>query len=228
MLMNLIHPESVVDVGCGDGTWLREFINGGVKKIQGLDGSYVSSSILKIDPKQFLSCDLRNPPKLTEEFDLALCVEVAEHLPVDNSDQLVDFLSGLSNIILFSAAIPFQTGVNHINNQWQGYWKDKFEKKGFMPITTLRAAIWNESSIPFFYKQNIILYVNELAIKHNPALLVEVNLSKKQPIDVVHPDFLLLIMKAINKTHKDQSFIESMRFHVNRRIRYWKTKMGIR
>jgi 2-polyprenyl-3-methyl-5-hydroxy-6-metoxy-1,4-benzoquinol methylase len=50
VLLKIIKPASVVDVGCGHGAWLRAFQENGVKVIKGLDGSYIDQSQLLIDP----------------------------------------------------------------------------------------------------------------------------------------------------------------------------------
>ncbi len=43
LVMDLINPKSVIDVGCGDGSWLTQFKQCGVEKITGLDGDYMTS-----------------------------------------------------------------------------------------------------------------------------------------------------------------------------------------
>lgn len=40
--IELARPKSVVDVGCGDGTWLSVFRHLGVNDTLGLDGDYVN------------------------------------------------------------------------------------------------------------------------------------------------------------------------------------------
>lgn len=59
--------------------------------------------------------DVGAPIELHRRFDLVLCLEVAEHLPASAADTLVRSLTGLGNVIAFSAAIPFQGGANHVN-----------------------------------------------------------------------------------------------------------------
>src|SRR5690606_20115680 len=72
--------SSVVDVGCGVGTWLAAFQEAGVRDVQGLDGEYVARSDLQISEEFFLTCDLnsqRADELLLRSFDLAVCLEVA-------------------------------------------------------------------------------------------------------------------------------------------------------
>lgn len=54
-------------------------------------------------------------------FDLAMTIEVAEHLTPVRADSFVEDLTRLSDVVLFSAAIPAQGGINHVNEQWQSY-----------------------------------------------------------------------------------------------------------
>jgi ribosomal protein L11 methylase PrmA len=48
LVSDLIQPKSVVDVGCGLGTWLTAFNKEGVEDILGIDGEYVDRRMLKI------------------------------------------------------------------------------------------------------------------------------------------------------------------------------------
>ena len=58
MVMALIHPTSVVDVGCGRGAWLAQFKADGVEKIVGLDGEYQKQSMLRFPLECFRPTDL--------------------------------------------------------------------------------------------------------------------------------------------------------------------------
>ena len=117
LVVDLLNPARVVDVGCGTGTWLATFAEHGAA-ILGLDGEYVDRSLLDIPEDRFVAVDLAQPFQLDGRYDLALCLEVAEHLPADRAASLVDLLTGLAPTVLFSAAIPLQGGVNHVNEQW--------------------------------------------------------------------------------------------------------------
>src|SRR5438876_1062943 len=81
IVLELVQPRSVIDVGCGAGTWLSVCKEFGIEEIFGVDGDYVSEKILKIPKERFLSFDLKRPFHLGRQFDLVLSLEVAEHLP---------------------------------------------------------------------------------------------------------------------------------------------------
>src|ERR1044072_4319541 len=81
ILLKLINPQSVIDIGCGRGTWLRAFIENGVTDIKGIDGDYVNQSRLLINSGDFVAIDLMEEFQIKRRYDLTLCLEVAEHLP---------------------------------------------------------------------------------------------------------------------------------------------------
>ncbi|MBK6479825.1 MAG: class I SAM-dependent methyltransferase [Saprospiraceae bacterium] len=91
----IFSPKSVIDVGCGLGTWLKAFQNLGIEDIIGLDGKNVKKDELYIDEKYFIETDLRFKLEINRKFDLVLCLEVAEHLSVEFEDSLLNQLKSL-------------------------------------------------------------------------------------------------------------------------------------
>ena len=116
-VLNLIPGvESVVDVGCGTDVWLSVLKEKGVKTIQGYDGNWVlDAEALAIPRECFSAVDLNKSFEVDRRFDLAMSMEVAEHLVPESSANFVRSLTRLSDIVLFSAAVPGQGGTNHIN-----------------------------------------------------------------------------------------------------------------
>ena len=156
--------NSVVDVGCGVGSWLSSFAKLRAREVEllGIDGPWVDTGLLVIPEEKFLAADLSvEMPSINRKYDLAISLEVAEHLPPERAKGFVDFLTGMSDFVLFSAAIPFQGGTNHFNEQWQDYWADLFERKGYVPADFIRPVLWNDSKIPVHYRQNTLLYLRE-------------------------------------------------------------------
>ncbi|WP_256360400.1 class I SAM-dependent methyltransferase [Methylomonas koyamae] len=156
IINEILSPQSVVDLGCGIGTWLSAFIEMGIDDILGIDGPYVEKNKLLINEANFLAADLEKPILLDRKFDLAISLEVAEHIPDIAANTFVSSLTSLSDVIIFSAALPYQGGENHINEQWPEYWSDKFVAAGYTPIDYLRLKLWNDSDIEFWYRQNIL------------------------------------------------------------------------
>ncbi|WP_462137916.1 hypothetical protein [Candidatus Mycalebacterium sp.] len=140
-----------------------------------------------IPDENFIKADISKEfPKFKEKFDLAISLEVAEHLPPERAESFINYLTTLSDFVLFSAAIPLQGGINHFNEQWQDYWADLFEKKDYVPFDIVRAKIWNNEKIKNWYKQNIILYVKKNEIHR---IKTEYIPKKNLALSVVHPSY---------------------------------------
>lgn len=174
-------PKKILDIGCGTGTWLSAAKILGAKEVLGIDGVNIPDNIMKIKKKEFLCKDLTKPIKLKKNFNVVLCLEVAEHLDKKYSDILLRTLTNHSDTILFSAACPGQKGENHLNCRWPDYWQKKFNKLGFKCIDAYRQKIWEIKSIEPWYRQNIFL-----AKKSK-------NAGNEQRIKkILHPDMFLL------------------------------------
>ncbi len=189
IIMNLIKPQSVLDVGCGIGTWLKAFEENGVLDYVGVDGDHVTKSLLKISENNFKVKDLRTAWSLDRKFDLVLSLEVAEHLPSDCADQFVKTLVNHGNTILFSAAIPDQGGQNHLNEQWPSYWQSKFERHGFYFHDVVRPIIWENKNVNWWYKQNIFFIT-----KNIPSIPLQTS---------VHPECFTSQIKRLQAYNKN-------------------------
>jgi SAM-dependent methyltransferase len=187
LILELIHPQSVVDVGCGDGTWLSVFQEFGIRDYLGIDGDYIESEQLQISSDNFLSFDLKQPISIEKAFDLVLSLEVAEHLPADCADIFVDSLTKLGEAIVFSAAIPYQGGTEHINEQWQNYWVTRFQSRGYQVIDCLRNKIWNNEQVEPWYAQNSLIFVKEDRLDNYPLLQQELQKTNTTQLAIVHP-----------------------------------------
>lgn len=152
---------SIVDVGCGRGAWLSVFKKLGGKLVTGIDGDYVSKSSLLIDSSEFFPHNLSTRLSLDKRFDLAMSLEVAEHIPIEAADIFIDNLIELSNVVIFSAAVIGQGGEYHVNEQPLEFWKEKFEKRGYACYDFLRTKVCDNSKVMPWYKNNILVYANE-------------------------------------------------------------------
>lgn len=187
LILDLVDAHSVVDVGCGVGTWLSVFRAHGVTDVLGIDGNYVPRGQLELPAEQFLAADLAQPLQVERRFDLAVSLEVAEHLPPASSEQFVASLVGMADLILFSAAIPRQGGSEHSNERWQSWWADRFADHGFVPIDCVRRWIWSHPSVEWWYAQNVLLYASRERMVGNPRLAREYELMGSGQLSVVHP-----------------------------------------
>lgn len=185
IVLALLHPASVLDVGCGRGTWLHEFADRGVGDIVGVDGPHIAAADLEIPADTFIGRDLTQPFDVGRRFDLAVSLEVAEHLPGTIAADFVATLVAHAPAVLFSAAIPFQGGAGHVNERWPSYWADHFAKHGFVPVDVVRPAVWNDERVAFWYAQNTVLYVG--GDHPQLAALRAQGAGDARPLDLVHP-----------------------------------------
>ena len=161
ILFRYSKPTSIVDVGCGRGTWLRAAAEYGVEQLLGIDGGYVERDTLLIDEQSFRAWNLAERIELPRRFDLAISVEVAEHLPLYRAETFVADLVKLSDMVLFSAALPYQGGTDHINEQWLEFWAILFRRHDYVPCDLFRRQIWGDKRVEFWYSQNLLLFCKQ-------------------------------------------------------------------
>ncbi len=175
--------DSVADIGCGTGTFLAAALEAGASAVYGIEGAWVRPDMLD-DPRiHFTNQDLEHGFS-GAQVDLAMSLEVAEHLTPERAEGFVTDLVAMGPATLFSAAIPGQGGVGHINEQWQSFWADLFAAHGRKPYDVLRPKLWADEAIPAWYRQNIILYLDD-------ATASGLGLVPEDPdlLDRVHPAF---------------------------------------
>jgi cyclopropane fatty-acyl-phospholipid synthase-like methyltransferase len=219
VLNALPEVHSVVDVGCGVGTWLSVLKNNGVREIQGIDGPWVEKDLLKIPEQAFRQADLRKAIKSDRKYDLAISLEVAEHLPPEAAKTFVESLVNLSDFVLFSAAIPFQGGTNHINEQWPDYWAALFNENGYAVLDFIRREIWTDSSIPIWYRQNTLLFIKRERMKDLRIPNVD-TVRQFSSLSVVHPDMYLAKVRPMTSLMGScQLFWRSLRKSIKQILR---------
>lgn len=187
LALELTGAKSVVDFGCGTGQWLVVFCESGLIDFLGLDGPWVDATQLKVPREQFQVADLTRPVRLARRFDLAISLEVAEHLPESSASDFVDSLVRASDLVLFSAGVPSQGGCNHLNEQWPDFWIELFRKHGYSAHDCLRKQIWTNTSVSPWYAQNVFLFARDSVLAANPALALRIQAEGLGQIRVVHP-----------------------------------------
>ena len=188
LVLDLVPAASLVDVGCGIGTWLTEFKAAGVQDYLGVDGDYVSREQLLVDRERFKPHDLTQPLQLDRRFDLATCLEVAEHVPASRAQTLVDSLVRLARVVLFSAAIPHQQGHNHINEQWPDYWYACFARHDYVVVDgDLR--LWRDAECGELVSAESLVLCRAQSLPQYPRLhaVFEAD-GDLPPLSLVHPE----------------------------------------
>jgi SAM-dependent methyltransferase len=185
LVRDLVHPESVLDIGSGTGAWLSQWIAEGVTDVLGVDGAYVDARHLAIPVENFKRADLSQELDLGRKYHLVSTLEVAEHLFESSAETFIETLVRHGDTILFSAAVPGQGGVHHVNEQWPSYWAALFRTHGYEPFDVLRTNVWEDESVEFWYRQNLLIFATpEAAVRH------QLPLPSTGPLDLVHPRLL--------------------------------------
>jgi SAM-dependent methyltransferase len=179
IVISLLKPASLVDVGCGAGHWLAIASELGIGDILGIEGGWISGVKLAIPRENIVVHDLDTPLDLARRFDLALALEVAEHLPKSKAREFVQSLCRAADKVLFSAAIPGQGGRRHVNEQWPKYWADLFSEAGYRCHDVLRLQVWNDPRVLWYYAQNCLIFAREgTGSRVGPSA---------EPLPLVHP-----------------------------------------
>ncbi len=187
LVMNLVNPKSVVDLGCGTGGFLAEFQKYGIPDILGMDGEWARKQ-LSIPEDKFIPVDLSKPLDLHKKYDLVVSLEVAEHINPNAVDIFVKNVVTMGDIILFAAAIPGQGGVQHINEQWPEYWVRKFNDQDYVCVDCIREKIWTDRTVEFWYRQNILLFVRRSYMNNHQKIGRELQRCGEGALSLVHPE----------------------------------------
>jgi len=203
ILFQAYRPSSLLDVGCGLGTWLKTAQAFGVSDVQGIEGQWVDANALEVAPELVQTCDLEKGFALGRRFDLVICLEVAEHLAESAADTFIASLVRHGPAVLFSAAIPSQGGHHHVNERFLPYWVTKFAAHGFRPIDLIRAEIWDDDNVLWWLRQNMVLFVTSELCASNEKLR-QASVALRKPLSLVHP---ALYMKLGAQVEQIREFV---------------------
>jgi hypothetical protein len=217
ILAALPEVNSAVEFGCGVGTWLSVLKEEGVGEIQGMDGPWVEQDLLEIPIDNFRQVNFESGVKLDRKYDLAISLEVAEHLSDRAAAQFVDSLTNAADFVLFSAAIPFQGGIGHINEQWPDYWAKLFNDRGYVALDFVRGQIWHDRQIPVWYRQNILLFVKKEQLPR--VKLPQGDAANSHlPMSLVHPDIYVEMIMNPSVKKSWRIFQRAVGNWVNRKL----------
>ena len=156
-------PKSVIEIGCGNGE-LSKLLSRDSIAVMAIDG-YSTPDFSKDSSVKFFKVDLNDAnavknffTSIHQKFDVAICMEVAEHLKPEVSGQLIESMTAVSDVVVFSAAVPEQGGDGHINCQNRLFWHKLFEKNHFFLRDTIRARIRKNPKVGRWYALNTLDY----------------------------------------------------------------------
>jgi hypothetical protein len=179
IVFNLIGtPSSIIDVGAGIGAWSSVSKELGVSEVVCLEGNWIENVETLVPRNNYKILDLNQPFSDSTDYELVICIEVAEHLDKERARGFISDITKLSNTILFSAAVPGQGGTDHRNEAKLSYWSELFKENGFYLYDKIRPEIWNLETIAPWYRQNLVIF----------SKLDKINLAdSKSVIDIIHP-----------------------------------------
>lgn len=178
--MNLFPAtRSVIDFGCGSAWMLYYFMRDYSCEIKGIEPNELAKVYMSAEVRDFIDIqDLRDPLRLWKKFDLALCLEVVEHIIDSYSDTVISNITKGAPILVFSAASPGQGGSEHVNERFFEYWMEKLLLANFefCPVLTLAAKNFlKEARIKSWYANNISIFKFSLACPFNEKIEAQEN-----------------------------------------------------
>ncbi len=181
LISSFLTPESLIDIGSGDGVWTFTYLSG---------FSNLNATVVDLPETQFkfinnlssrvhvIQQDFELGVNLPSSiFDLAICVEVIEHLSPRAAQELISYICKHSKVVLFSGATKGQGGTHHINENTQSFWIESMVNRGMKAYDVVRPVLSGEKEVPSYYKNNIFLYVNESLLGASELLYINEKLD---------------------------------------------------
>ena len=118
-----------LDFGCSSGIYVRELEN----HVETLGFEFSEEAVKRAVSAKVTRCDLTLPIDLQKtESTLGLCLEVLEHIDDSSWRPVLENITKLCDRVIFSAAIPGQGGIGHINCRPKLDWIRRFHGLGWV------------------------------------------------------------------------------------------------
>lgn len=128
-------PKTAVDIGCAFGLLTEALVDRGVDAV-GFDISEFAISQAREDMRDRLKVHpITEPIPLRDEkrYDLAICIEVLEHLPPEQTEIAIKNLCACADRIIFSSTPDDFDEPTHFNVRATEEWLGLFAQQGFLP-----------------------------------------------------------------------------------------------
>jgi len=196
IVLSIIDVTSIIDVGCGPGSWLDVARQMGVVTLTGVEGEWATEWFddegIRSRGFDLLLANLEDELRPAATFDLALCIEVIEHLSPERGESFVADLCRCAGHVLFGAAIPGQKGPNHLNTRWPSYWAECFAVHDYLPLDVVRGRVWGDDDLLVHHRQNPILFVRDDLYERALRRALEMGPPPLAALDQVHPSLRMM------------------------------------
>ena len=191
LVLELVAPRSVVDLGCGTGTWLAVFAEHGVDDVLGVDGDWVPRDRLDIPQRAFP----RRAPRPSRSGSSAASTWPSRSRSPSTSPSTPPTVRRVADAASSGRAVlgrrrRTRAGLHHVNEQWQDYWAARFAGRGYDAVDAIRPRMWAMDGIPYWYVQNMLVYATPEVIAATPALATARAATTEAMLPLVHPRML--------------------------------------
>jgi SAM-dependent methyltransferase len=190
IVFSVVTVRSIIDVGCGPGMWLDLAHELGVPTLTGVEGEWAKEWLGgdRGSPGfELVLTNLEDDLRLPSTFDLAICIEVIEHLSPARGESFVADLCRCAPHVLFGAAIPGQKGPNHLNEQWLSVWAECFAAHDYRPLDVVRPLVWGDDNLRVPHRQNPVLFVHKDCYDRAAGRARTTEPPSLAALDQVHP-----------------------------------------
>ena len=165
-LYNTIKPQSVLDLGCGVGSYLEGFFNAGCRDLMGVELNYnfAKKYIVETIAPFIKQGDITKDLQLNRKFNCVISFEVGEHINPNGTQGFINNLSDYSQkYIIFTAAPPGQRGTGHINLMDKNKWIQLVVDRGFLYQEDLVKEFkneWIKLGVERYILSNLMVFKN--------------------------------------------------------------------
>jgi len=146
--------ETIVDIGCGVGQYVRAFQELGYKVV-GLDGG---EDVEEITGGLVKFCDLTSDTIPYSAEDWGLFLDVGEHIPKAFEDEVFRNVSLLAKKgLIVTWGKPGQRGNGHVNNRKPEYVAARFREWDWLVDDEETSRLRNRLTRPYFTKRIMVL-----------------------------------------------------------------------
>jgi hypothetical protein len=156
--------------------------------VQGFDRARYAPYLI-INRSDFRVVDLSHPFSIDRQYDMSMCIEVAEHLPPEAAAPLVRALTAAAPVVVFSAALP-GSGRARSPQRTTPCILGLFAGRAFIKIDCVRPRVWQDPRVAWWYRQNMFIYANAEALARSPALRAEAERERASDLRLVHEEVL--------------------------------------